>query len=210
MIDTSLAGYPKSFPEFQAHVEASGWRLDRLGYPCGAKVGYRFCNRFRLAASFEGLSLNGYEDDQIAGYDGLLSVFLAFSAYELLWKVLDMDQDELPALMNVDEEQHVFSDFEKYDPEGVFFHFLRGTVDDALRERLDRFEGGDVTQAVYLAAAIHHVFAHGYLSRHPKGAFPENISKVCQSARELLMNFMDERFTQLVTSCAPETAGQAE
>jgi hypothetical protein len=209
MIDTSLEGYPRSFPEFQEHVEHTGRRLDRLGYPCGAKVGYRFCNRFRLASSFGGLSLSGYAEDSVAGYNGLLSVFLSYSAYELLWKVLGMNPDELPALMDADAERHVHEAFGKYDPEGVFFNFLRGTVDDQLRRRLDRFKGGDVSQAVYLGAAIHHIFAHGYLSGHPKGAFPENISKVCHSVRGFLMKFMDDRFSALVASCAPEKAGTA-
>jgi len=176
----------------------------------GPRLGYRFCNRFRLAKSFEGLALVGYSDDSVAGYNGLLSVFLAHSAYELLWKVVGMDQDELPALMDADEEGQVHSKFEKYDPEGVFFNFLRGTVDDSLRGRLDRFKAGDVSQAVYVGSAIHHIFAHGYLSSHPKGAMPQNISKVCESVFGFLMKFMDERFSVLVTSCAPESAGKAE
>ena len=210
MTDRPLEGYPRSFPEFVDHVDYSGRRLDRLGYPCGAKVAYRFCNRFRLAKSFDGMALAGYSEDSVAGYNGLLSVFLAYSAYELLWKVLGMDEHELPALMDADRERHVHAEFEKYDPEGVFFNFLRGTIDDELRNRLDRFKSGDFSQAVYLGVAIHHMFAHGYLSAHPKGAFPQNISKVCESVYGFLMKFMDERFSVLVTSCAPKQAATAE
>lgn len=54
----------------------------------------RFVRRFTLAYWFDGLKVKNLDKHTIEGYDALFSVFLSFTAYELLWDGLLSYYDE--------------------------------------------------------------------------------------------------------------------
>ena len=199
MILEDAKGYPKSYRTYEEHVDSSNGSPMSMGYACKAATGFRFCNRFRLAKSFKGIELDGYGDSTVKGYNGMMSVFLAYSAYELFWEVSGIGQHEFPHQMNQVELESVYQDFCCNDVDSKLFNFLKARVNPSLKGRLEKLKTGDYSQTVYLAASIRHIFGHGHLAAHNKGACPVMIGKACGSLYVFLMDFMDSEFSKIVS-----------
>jgi hypothetical protein len=45
----------------------------------------RFTARLRVAYLYDGLKIEGFSTETIRGYEALFSVFLSYTAFELLW-----------------------------------------------------------------------------------------------------------------------------
>lgn len=194
--------YPTAYRDFEKHVEHTNGQPSLLGYPCTAAVGYRFCNRYRIAKSFKSIELEGYSQNTVDGYSGLFRAFLAFSAYELFWEVIGESQHSIPPTMDKERCRLLWKHFEEHDPDGVFLGFLIEKVNDSLRGRLKALKNGDTLQVVYLVAAVRHIFGHGHLSAQPKGSDPSKIAEACNLLFDFIVEYMDQRFTALVERCS--------
>ena len=70
------------FTQARTLVKEQGDRVICLGF-VGTKFDfYRFANRFRLAAAFRGMRLDGFSEETVFGYDALTRVFFTWSAFE--------------------------------------------------------------------------------------------------------------------------------
>lgn len=76
-------GYPLGYKEYQQLFRRQvmpgmmGFHADKRRPPV-------FANRMRVARQFEGLKLRGYAEQTEIGYEGLMRVFLAYTALERL------------------------------------------------------------------------------------------------------------------------------
>ena len=190
--------YPSHHDEFKKQVEDSGGYSSHLGFTGGPSFVYRFCNRYRLAKAFTGLGLDGYSASTVSGYSGLAGVFLTWSTFELFCSITSLSQYDQPAKMDHGQLTALRLRILALDTSAVFLDFLKSKANASLKGRIEAFETGDVLMTPFVAAAIRHIFGHGHLSAHPKGADPANISALCEQLRSFLLAFMDQRFTSLV------------
>src|SRR5687767_6268809 len=91
--DSTLDNYPQGWAEWSLLVKQR-YRPKDLGLECGFVDLNRFAHRYRLARSFRGISLEQYAPATTAGYSGLFSVFLVWSAFEQYLKIAKWRQAE--------------------------------------------------------------------------------------------------------------------
>ena len=190
--------YPTSYSAFETHVEESQGYCFHLGLKGGPSSVFRFCNRYRIAKAFQGLKLEGYGPTTVQGYSGLMSVFLAWSAFELFCSITAKDQSTHPSQMNVTKLKTLQNTILLKDKNGAFRDFLKARVNLPLKRRIEDFESGDVRMTPFIAAAIRHIFSHGHLSASPKNTDPEDIAVICKDVRDFLLSYMDEEFSKIV------------
>lgn len=194
-LEAALPGFSRA----RLLVKAAGDRIEPLGF-CGTKFDfYRFANRFRVAVSFRGMSLEGFTEETAAGYDALTRVFFAWSAFE---RYADLANDRPPfrALFAHHPRRHIHelaAHCRALDPEGRLGEFL---VTQSLlpvhEAHLQRFRDGHDFPVLTLAASIRHIFAHGILTAHPNGLPAENLANIGRSLGNFLIHFIREDFTR--------------
>jgi hypothetical protein len=135
--------YPTSYSAFQTRVDESLGHCFHLGFKGGPANVFRFCNRYRLAKAFEGLRLGGYNPMTVQGYDGLMSVFLAWSAFELFCSISGKDQYTHPSQMDANKLKTLRKTILEKDKNGAFLKFLKVRVNPPLKGRIEKFESGD-------------------------------------------------------------------
>jgi len=77
-LEDALPGFSKA----RLIVKAAEDSIRPLGFKGSKFDFYRFANRFRLATSFRGLNLAGFEEETTDGYGALTRVFFSCSAFE--------------------------------------------------------------------------------------------------------------------------------
>jgi hypothetical protein len=194
-LEAALPGFSRA----RVLVKSAGDRIEPLGF-CGTKFDfYRFANRFRLAVSFRGMSLEGFTDETAAGYDALTRVFFAWSAFE---RYADLANDRPPfrALFAHHPRRHIHelaAHCRSLDPEQRLCDFL---VTQSLlpvhETHLQRFRDGHDFSVLTLAASIRHIFAHGILTAHPNGLPTESLANIGRSLGNFLIHFIREDFAR--------------
>lgn len=190
----------KSLPGFtQARVliKDSGDSVQPLGF-VGTKYDfYRFANRFRLAASFQRMELEGFGEETSAGYDALTRVFFTWSAFEG-YAELVRDLPPFRILFGQYPKRHIrelAARCRELDPENKLGAFL---IEHSLKQIhmdfLEHFRNGNDFAVLTHAACIRHIFAHGRLTAHPNGLPAENLTSICNFLSSFLLDFMRSDF----------------
>ena len=126
----------------------------------------RFLRRFHLAYWFEGLKVSHMSEKTIEGYNALFSVFLSFSAYELLWESLEAyyGSDEISSeklkftLPNLELAEKLKNDKKLED----FLHLE--DPNNILTQKLKIFFESDDSDLIPLLSALKAKVTHGYFS----------------------------------------------
>jgi hypothetical protein len=197
-LEAALPGFSRA----RLLVKAQGDKIGALGF-AGTKFDfYRFANRYRLAASFQSIALDGFTDETTAGYSALTRVFFAWSAFER-YAELANDRPPFRALFAHYPRRHVHelaSACRSLDPQQKLCDFL---VTQSLlpvhETHLQRFRDGHDFSVLTLAASIRHVFAHGILTAHPNGLPSANLAALGHGLADFLIGFMRSDFIRRLT-----------
>jgi hypothetical protein len=194
-LDAALPGFSRA----RLLIKTQGDKVGALGFG-GTKFDfYRFANRLRLAASFEGIALGGFTEDTTAGYSALTRVFFAWSAFER-YAELANDRPPFRALFAHYPHRHIHElarTCRALDPDERLADFL---VTQSLlpvhETHLERFREGHDFSVLTLAACIRHVFAHGILTAHPNGLPSANLATLGHSLADFLIEFIRSDFNR--------------
>jgi len=154
------------FTEARAIIKVAGDSVFPLGYKGSKFDFYRFANRYRMAARFRGLALEGFTEKTSAGYSALTRVFLVWSVFE---RYADLADDPPPygqllSLVPKLDLAKLADHIERHDTDHRLLTFLYDQSLDQNRHFLDRYRGGDRRGVVFYAAAIRHIYVHGHLT----------------------------------------------
>lgn len=140
----------------------------------------RFIARFKLALKFKSIDAEGYTDKTLSGYSALLSVFLAYTAFEAFLEALSENSSRsdhcLDVEFSVDKHNHPFNDLhvaERIWSNEKLHQILIDYADVSTRssfqmESLMSFYLGDI-DGVHLhsvARQIRHLVAHGHMTAY--------------------------------------------
>ncbi len=171
----------------------------------GVPSTFRFIARYRLATKFIGISADGYREKTLLGYDALMKVFLAYTAYESFYEAVaenkSISNEHIKVDFKFDKHNHPFDDFQiatKIWKNKKLLQILIDYADVSERssiqmEALMSFYLG-VIDGKHLHAVtrqVRHLVAHGNLTAY--GA--ESIKKENTDAlAELSMLVLDETY----------------
>jgi len=171
----------------------------------GVPSSFRFIARFRLASKFVGVKAEGYTENTLRGYDALLKVFLAYTAFESLIEAIAetraTENKHLSIYFAIDRHNHPFEDIEVAEKIWNNEKLLQVLIDYAdvsqrssvQMEALMSFYLGVINGEHLHAVArqIRHLVAHGNLTAY--GA--ESIRKENTDAlNELAKLILDETY----------------
>lgn len=186
--------YPSSWISYDSYISAFGF--DGYEFPCEIGDVNRFGARFRVAVSFKEIVLEGYGSETADGYSALCKVFLAWSAFEAFMKVFDIDQKSAETVINSYSATTVVSKIRTLDENDSFYKFIYERVNKTHQKQLDEYFTSNPCNALYLASAIRHLFAHGPLTPNASKVRPSIVCEICQLLYEFLIHVMDSDFTK--------------
>lgn len=188
-----MTGYPSAWDRFDRNMPSA--KPHWFGFNADLDAMNKFAARFRLASSFNGLSLSGYSQGTINGYCGLIRTLLVWSAYEQYMKIIDIKQMETEKLLIKHKlSQKARAVIEKTPEE--YYLFLYSRVNKYNMQGLQKCFLGKSNNVSYLASAIRHIFAHGVLTPHARGTHPDCVAGICDGVSNILLELMDRDFTE--------------
>lgn len=189
-------GYPKRWSEYTnsvTHVSP----ID-FGFIDSQGDINRFAARFRAANKFKGIVLEGYSADTVDGYSALCQVMFAWSAFETFEKIIGLNRQEIGKELEYCRAIEILNKIRAIDTENRFYKFIYDRVNNKHKSELDNYFNEDPCNIAYLASAIRHIFAHGWLSPHANQANPKAVTQICNILSEFLLDFMDREFSKRV------------
>jgi hypothetical protein len=198
-LDAALPGFSRA----RLLVKAQGDKLSALGFVGTNKYDFdRFANRFRLAASFQGIALDGFTAETTAGYAALTRVFFSWSAFER-YAELANDRPPFRSLFAHYPPRHIHAlarTCRSLDPQQQLCDFLVSQSLLPVHEtHLQRFRDGHDFSVLTLAASIRHIFAHGILTAHPNGLASASLAELGHSLADFLIEFVRADFARRLT-----------
>jgi len=169
----------------------------KLVFPSEEKVrdAWRFCSRYRLAASFSKLELQDYGHATTGeAYGAIFRVFLCYSAFELMLKVIEKEGTPLS------QEKYrgglVFSRIEKVPKCREFLMTVKKAHDHNRGKRISEYLNGNQSSfsVVDYAKAIRDAFAHGRLVSASDGIGSTCVISICTMIAEHLLQIMNHEF----------------
>lgn len=168
----------------------------QLGFVGSAGDLNRFWSRYRLAKSFQSISLDSYTAETTEGYSALFRVFLAYSAFEQLLDCCGLNLPGVEPLLppyKPSECEEAIRKVEHYDSFlGVVMKHLDRV---AHRTQLENFLSGKPCNVLYVAAGIRHIFAHGKLTPNSGAGFTAPAQQISTILCEFLFHVMDGEFS---------------
>ena len=195
-IMTGRKGYPKEWSEYTKsviHVYPSDF-----GFTDNQGDINRFAARFRAANQFKGIILEGYGEDTTDGYSALCQVMFTWSAFETFEKIAKLNRKDLGKELELFGAIEVLDKIRAIDKKNRFYKFIYDKVNFTHKKELDNYFNQDSCNIVYLASAIRHIFAHGWLSPHANQADPKAVNQICHILSQFLLDFMDREFSMRV------------
>lgn len=190
--------------DFNTHVMNVG--PDFFGFAEIAEVN-RFAARYRAANCFEEIRLRGFSNNTQAGYSALCRLLLVYSAFEAYLRIAGLKQNGLSKALAEFGADDVLDRIRKIDSNDRFYNFIYQRVNEAHKKELDSYFNTDACNIAYLASAIRHIFAHGWLSPSANGNESSNAAEICNVLSDFLLRFMDYSFAQSVDQGMKEIYG---
>ena len=186
-------GYPK---EWKNYIKSVGSVIpEDFGFSDSQGDINRFAARFRAANQFKGITLEGYGKDTTDGYSALCQVIFTWSAFETFEKIAKLNRKDLGRELELFGAIEVLNEIKAIDKENRFYKFIYDKLDSPQHKReLDNYFNQDSCNLLYLASAIRHIFAHGWLSPHANQADPKAVNQICHILSQFLLDFMDREF----------------
>ena len=193
----SRSNYPSAKEKFQKLDKAGKTGVD-FDFVLPNEDTFRFCQRYRVAKSFEGIELRGYSAATTTGYSGLFKILLAWSAFERFLTITGKTQAGCTALLAPYDLETAIEKIRAIDKGGKFYHFLAGEVNVRHQQELLKYFQGKPFNITYLASAVRHIFAHGSLTAHANKTNPGTIKQIANVLRDFLLLVLDSEFTKHV------------
>ncbi len=184
--------YPTNWDEYDYVVMHVGAK--HFGFASDEGDVNRFAARFRAAASFRGIRLDGYTPATEAGYSALCRILFTWSAFESYLKIIGLDQRTVGPLLDGYGAAAAIAAVRAGDIENRFYGFIHARVNPAHKAELDNYFKNDPCNVGYLASAIRHIFAHGWLTPNANQVAPAAVEAVCNAVCDFLLNVMDQDF----------------
>lgn len=196
IVNIEAKGYPKEWKEYcktVGHVDPSDFGFtDRQGDI------NRFAARYRAANQFRGITLDGYAEDTARGYGALFKVMLTWSAYETFEEIAELNRQEIGKQLEYYGAIGILNQIKLVDNEDRFYKFIYQRVNNKHKAELDNYFNQDPCNILYLASAIRHIFAHGWLSPNANSAKSKAVIEICYTLSMFLLEFMDREFSYRV------------
>lgn len=179
----------------------------------GTPTTNRFIARFRLASNFKGIDAEGYSDTTLRGYNSLMSVFLAHTAFDSFLEAINentaREDNKLLVDFSVDKHNHPFHDLqlaEDIRSNESLMKILIDYTDVSQRtsiqmETLMSFYGG-VNGGAHLNAVakqIRHLVAHGHMTAYGSEAVKKENTRALFSLAELIRDETYSLFEKYIT-----------
>jgi len=93
------------------------------------------------------------------------------------------------------------------DGDSKFYEFLYERVNATHKRELENYMANDPCNLAYLASAIRHIFAHGWLTPNAGGGEAGTAAALSRQLSDFLLEFMDAQFTKYVIRGLDEIHG---
>lgn len=197
-LESPYANYPPKWSVWDTHAGVASWPFFGFSGKAGAGDVNRFGARYRLAKSFRGITVEGYNSEEtIKGYNGLLRVFLVWSAIEPFTSIFGIvTRTELAKFVAKYDSVGCVEKIRSLDKENRFYKFISERVDKAHRTQLENYLSEEACSITYLASSIRHIFAHGPLTPNAEETSPKAVRRICDLLSDFHMDVMDREFEQ--------------
>ena len=199
-------GYPANWTHYDRDVFYVG--AGQFGFVGDNGDVNRFAARFRAAACYRGVNLEGYSAATAAGYSALCRVLFTWSAFESFMHICGLDQRTAGPVLDGYGAPGVVADIRRADAGNVFYRFIYDRVNATHRRELDNFFNDDPFNTGYLASAIRHIFAHGWLTPNANQVDPAAVATVCNTLCNFLLRVMDTEFGNRVAAGLDDLNGR--
>lgn len=196
------AGYPNNWKNFCSI--APGFGTELFGFVKPIADVNRFAARFRLASSFRSLNLEDYSEATEAGYAALCRVLFVYSAFEAFLEITGNTQQSIGPDLENSGAATLLTNIRAADSENTFYNFIHERVNQRHKTELQNYFNQDPCNIAYLASAIRHIFAHGWLTPNAAGLNPSVAEQVCSEISNFLISFMDSQFNARVDAAISE------
>lgn len=197
--------YPSGWNEFDTFVVHVGAPF--FGFKSDAGDVNRFCARFRVAAAFRRLELDGYSAATQEGYSSLCRLLLVWSAFESFLSIFGLDQKSVGPILDRHGALPVIAAVKAADPGGAFYGFIYARVNATHKAQLGNYKNDDPCNAGYLASSIRHIFSHGHLTPNAAQVDPNNVATICNALSDFLLMAMDQEFSDCIDKGMNEIFG---
>jgi hypothetical protein len=199
---------------FFSKLIAQGHTPAAMGFHGRAGDVSRLAFRIKLTKCFQGIKLDTYSQATIKGYDALFRIFLIHSALEQFLFVTNRKLDDLEDSFRQYGSEETIRRFFEIDQPGKIFKFISEKLTNKkLQAKLKKCRERQCHNIGYVSAAIRHIFVHGELSAHPKGASPSQVYRACLLISDFLVTYIDKELFRIVNEYWQKTkaflSGQA-
>ena len=150
---------------------------------------------------FQGIVLQGYQKNTENGYSALCQVMFTWSAFETFVEIAKLDKSDIGKELEHFGAIEILDNIRLIDKDDKFYKFIYERVNNKHKNELDNYFNRDSCNIIYLASAIRHIFAHGWLSPHANQANPKAVNQICHILSQFLLDFMDREFSSRVEKC---------
>ena len=158
----------------------------------------RFRARFRAAAAFRGIDLEGFSDETREGYSAFCRVLFVYSAFESFLAIIGMKPWNAGPILDKHGAVGVLESLWSQDSDHTFYGFLHEKANGQIKLELEHFAQANPCNVALVAGAIRHIFAHGHLTPNAAGGSPKRAAKICNTVADFLLKFMSQEFSELV------------
>lgn len=206
MAVSNLVGYPSKWKDYQGAIPQGFGVFEFVKDSIGDVA--RFGARYRAASCFQGITLSGYSQSTEAGYSALTRVMFTWSAFETLLAVKGKHPQDANESLERHGAKDLLAQLQTLDKENKFYNFIYERVNESHKKQLDNYFNGDPCNIAYLASAIRHIFAHGWLSPNADAVEPKAVVEICNLLCDFLLSFMDNEFSLIVEQGLKEIRGE--
>jgi hypothetical protein len=151
----------------------------------------RFIARYSLAKAFKGIDAKTYRRSTLMGYDAVMRLMLAFSAYDNLFKAIE----KLTPQLSLTYDMHSFKIHnahleDQFRNNRTLIRLLKADARDTSLDRIEEFERGGKS-ITCIAFGIRNMVAHGQMNPTASKASTASVAKQINQLGFLVLDACD-------------------
>lgn len=151
----------------------------------------RFIARYSLAKAFKGIDAHTYRRTTLMGYDSVMRLMLAFSAYDTLFKAIEKLTPQLSLRYDIYSFQiHNKELEEEFRKNQLLLNVLKADAKETALSRLESFEKGSESLTC-IAFAIRNMVAHGQMNPTASKASRTSVARQINQLSSLVLEGCD-------------------
>jgi len=168
----------------------------------------RFAARYRAAKCFRKAEFDSLTHDTADGYGALCHLLLAYSAFEFFLRAIGTDLKATSRLRTDTERDRVQDRLRGLPGHREVLNTVRAHVENRFQRQIDSHLAGLSSNPFYLAAAIRHSFAHGFLTATPEGVPARSVATTSRYLVTVLFRVIDREFERRMTDFERMLSGE--